>query len=65
MGRLLKLDMTGAFDRVVPALLLHNMIERKNAQWEVKWVSSFISNRTTTLCLPGVKRQLSQYIGAL
>jgi hypothetical protein len=45
--------MTGAFDRVVPAGLLHNRRERKVSEWIVKWVSSFISNRTMTLCLPG------------
>jgi hypothetical protein len=45
--------MTGAFDGVVPARLLHNMRERKILEWMVKWVGSFISNRTTTLCLPG------------
>ncbi len=50
---LLSLDMTGAFDRVVPARLLHNMRERNILEWIVKWVGSFISNRTTTLCLPG------------
>jgi hypothetical protein len=44
--------MTGAFDRVVPTRLLHNMRERKISEWIVKWVASFISNRTTTLCMP-------------
>jgi hypothetical protein len=29
------------------------MRERKISKWIVKWVGSFISNRTTTLCLPG------------
>jgi hypothetical protein len=53
MATLLLLDMTGAFDRVVPTRLLHNMRQRKIPEWIVKWVSSFISNRTTTLCLPG------------
>jgi hypothetical protein len=45
--------MTGAFDRVVPARLLHNMWERRIPEWIVKWVGSFISKGTTTLCLPG------------
>jgi hypothetical protein len=53
VATLLSLDMTGAFDRVVPARLLHNMRERKIPEWIVKWVGSFISNKTTTLCLPG------------
>jgi hypothetical protein len=55
VATLLLLDMTGAFDRVVPARLLHYMRERKIPEWIVKWVGSFISNRTTTLCLPGYK----------
>ncbi len=29
------------------------MRERKIPEWIVQWVGSFISNRTTTLCLPG------------
>ncbi len=50
---MLLLAMTGAFDRVVPARLLHDMRERKIPDWIVKYVGSFISNKTTTLCLPG------------
>jgi hypothetical protein len=53
VATLLSLDMSGAFDRVVPERLLHNMRERKIPEWIVKWVGSFISNRTTTHCLPG------------
>jgi hypothetical protein len=53
VAMLLLLDMTGAYDRVVPVRLLHNMRERKILKWIVKWEGSFISNRTTTLCLPG------------
>jgi hypothetical protein len=53
VATLLLLDMTGAFDRVVPARLLHNMRERKIPEWIVKLVGSFISNRTTTHCPPG------------
>ncbi len=47
------LDMTGAFDRVVPALLLHNLREREIPELILKWVNSFISKKTMTLCLPG------------
>ncbi len=53
MATPLSLNMTGALDRVVPTWLLHNMRERKIPELIVKWVGSFISNRTTTLCLPG------------
>jgi hypothetical protein len=58
MAMQLSLDMTGAFDRVVPARLLHNMRERIIPEWIVKWVGSFISNWTTTLCLPGYNTDL-------
>ncbi len=50
---LLSLDMMSAFDRVIPIQLLHNMLEGKILVSKVKWVSSYISNRTTTLCLSG------------
>ncbi len=53
VNTLLSLDMTVDFDRVVSALLLHNMRERKTHEWIVKWVGSFISNRIITICLPG------------
>ncbi len=53
VATLLSLDMMGNFDSVVPARLLHNIRERKIPESIVKWVSSFIRNRTTTLCLPG------------
>jgi hypothetical protein len=64
VATLLSLDMIGAFDRVVPAQLQHNMRERKIPKWIVKWVGSFISNRTTTLCLPGYNTDaFSTYTG--
>jgi hypothetical protein len=53
VATLLLLDITGAFDRVIPARLLYNIRERQIPDRIVKWVGSFISNRTTTLCLPG------------
>jgi hypothetical protein len=50
---LLSLNMMGAADRVVPARLLHNITEKIIPELMVNWVCSFISNRTTTLCLLG------------
>ncbi len=35
VATLLLLDMTGAFDRVISAQLLHNMRERKIPEWIV------------------------------
>ncbi len=45
--------MMEAFDRGVPAWLLHNIREMTIHPWIVKWVGSFISNRTTMHCLLG------------
>jgi hypothetical protein len=53
VATLLSLDKTGAFDRVVPAWLLHNTRGKKVPERIVMWVSSFISNTTTTLYLLG------------
>jgi hypothetical protein len=36
VATLLLLDMTGAFDRVVPVRILHNLRERKVLEWIVK-----------------------------
>jgi hypothetical protein len=53
VATMLLLDRTGAYSRMVPAMFLHNMRERKISKCIMKWVGSFISNRTTTLCLLG------------
>ncbi len=53
VASLLSLDMTGAFDRVVPVRLLHNLRKRCIPQWLVNFISSFLSDRSTTLCFPG------------
>jgi hypothetical protein len=50
---LLSLDMTGALDRVVPVRLLHNLRRRWITQWLVKFISSFLSDRSTSQCFPG------------
>jgi hypothetical protein len=41
---LLSLDMTGAFDRVIPIRLLHNFRKRCIPQGLVKFISSFLSD---------------------
>jgi hypothetical protein len=53
VASLLSLDMTGAFDRVVPVQLLHNLRKRCIPQWLVQFISSFLSDRSTSLCFPG------------
>ncbi len=50
VASLLSLDMTGAFDRVVPVRLLHNLRKRCIPQWLVNFISSFLSDSSTTLC---------------
>jgi hypothetical protein len=51
VATLLSLDMTGAFDRVVPARLLHNMRERKIPDWIVKgWAASSATERRLCAC---------------
>jgi hypothetical protein len=53
VASLLSLDMTGAFDSVVPARLLHNLRKRNIPEWIVSFISSIISDRSTSLVLPG------------
>ncbi len=53
VATVLSLDMMGAFDRVVPAWRRDNMRERIIPECIVKWMGSFISKKSTTLCLPG------------
>ncbi len=45
VASLLFLDMTGAFDRVVPVQLLHNLRKCCIPQWLVHFYSSFLSDR--------------------
>jgi hypothetical protein len=53
VASLISVDMTGAFDRVVPARLLHHVRKRKISEWIVSFISFFISDRSTSLILPG------------
>ncbi len=49
----LSLDMTWAFDTVVPVRLLHNLRKRCIPQWLVNFIYSFLSDRSTSLGFPG------------
>jgi hypothetical protein len=53
VASLLSLDMTVGFDRVVPVQLLHNLKKKCIPQWLVNFISSFLSERSTSLCFPG------------
>jgi hypothetical protein len=45
--------MSGAYDRVVPSRLLHNLRKRCLPQWIVNFISSFLTDRSTPLTHPG------------
>ncbi len=48
VASLLSLDMTGAFDKVVPVRHLHHLRKSCIPQWLVKFISYFLSDRSTT-----------------
>ncbi|KAL3418443.1 zinc knuckle [Phlyctema vagabunda] len=49
VASLLLLDVLGAFDNVSHARLLHNLRKRRIDEKTVRWIASFLSDRTTTL----------------
>jgi exonuclease III len=51
VATLLSLDISGAFDYVSHDRLLHNLRKRKIPEEIVKWVRSFLTDRTTTIKL--------------
>ncbi len=53
VASLLSFDMTGDFDRVVPVRLFHDFKKRCIPQWLVKFIFSFLSDRSKSLCFPG------------
>ncbi len=59
---LLSLDMSGAYDRVVPSRLLHNLRKRCLPLWIVNFISSFLHDRCTSLSLPGFSPSLFRLI---
>jgi hypothetical protein len=58
---LLLLDVSGAFDNVSHPRLLHNLRKRRIDPKTVQWISSFLSNRTTTLALPEFTAEPSEF----
>jgi len=51
VASLLLLDVSGAFDNVSRPRLIHNLRKRRVNQTLVRWIDSFLSNRSTTLKL--------------
>lgn len=58
VATMLSLDIAGAFDTVNPVRLLHILRGKKIPFWLVRWVSSFLSDRTTTLVFGGSESPL-------
>ena len=50
----LLMDVSGAFNNVHHARLVHNMRKRKIPDEIIRWVSSFLSNRTTCMRFNGI-----------
>jgi hypothetical protein len=50
---MLSLDMTGAYNNVDRSILLKNMQDRGVPEWLTGFTWSFLSNRTTTIRIPG------------
>ena len=53
IASLLSLDISGAFDTVNSTRLLHVLRSKGLPAWLVRWVQSFLSDRTTTLLFDG------------
>lgn len=53
VASLLLLDVTGAFDNVSHARLLHNLRKRKVDEKTVRWIASFLGNRHTKIAVDG------------
>lgn len=53
IASLLLLDVSGAFDNVSHARLLHDLRKRKIDESVVRWIASFLDERTTTIVLDG------------
>lgn len=49
VASLLLLDVSGAFDNVSHTRLLHNLRKRRIDERTVRWIASFLSNRSTVL----------------
>ncbi|KAL5371116.1 hypothetical protein PMIN02_013118 [Paraphaeosphaeria minitans] len=53
VASLLLLDVSGAFDNVSHARLLHNLRKRKIDEKTVRWIASFLSDRHTRIRIDG------------
>lgn len=60
MASLLLLDVSGAFDNVSHARLLHNLRKRKINERTVRWIASFLANRSTVISFDAFKSEVYQ-----
>lgn len=65
MASLLTLDIKGAFDSVLPGRLLERLYEQGWPNWLIKWVRSFMNNRTAVIRFDGFRSQETPLICGL
>lgn len=58
IASVLFLDVSGAFDHVSHARLLHNLQKRRIDHDTVGWIASFLGNRTTTIRMGDVESDM-------
>jgi len=58
VASLLLLDVSGAFDNVSHARLLHNLRKRKIDERTVNWIASFVRDRSTTISFDGYESEI-------
>jgi retron-type reverse transcriptase len=57
VASLLLLDVSGAFDNVSHARLLHNLRKRRIDERTVRWIASLLTNRSTNISFNGYKSE--------
>jgi ribonuclease HI/exonuclease III len=60
VASLLLLDVSGAFDNVSHARLLHNLRKRKIDERTVRWIASFLTDRSTIISFDAFKSEVYQ-----
>jgi hypothetical protein len=60
VASLLLLDVSGAFDNVSHARLLHNLRKRRIDERIVRWIASFLANRTTVISFDAFESEVYQ-----
>lgn len=58
VASLLLLDVSGAFDNILHARLLHNLRKRRIDERTVRWITSFLANRSTVISFDAFKSEV-------